>query len=186
MPDVSPSRSTGAPRDLPAAAPAPADGDAFRRTLRHVPSPVVLVTTLAADGPRGATMGSFASVSLAPPLVSFNVQDGSRLYTALERGGAFAVQLLADTQAAVADHFATPGLSGAEQFEPFAHTTGPHSLSLVDGALATLVCLPHAWWPAADHAVVAGRVEQIVPGTDGDPLLWYARGYRSVGPARAR
>ena len=172
-----------APRDLPAARPPLADGDALRLTLRHVPSPVVLVTTLAPDGPRGATMGSFASVSLSPPLVSFNVQRGSRLYSALEPGGPFAVQLLSDAQAPVADHFATPGLTSAEQLAPFAHHAGPHGLALVDGALATLVCRRQAWWPAGDHAVVAGRVEEILPGTDGDPLLWYARGYRSVGAA---
>ena len=186
-----------APLDLPAARdatpaePAPAEprplgGDALRLTLRHVASPVVLVTTLDADGPRGATMGSFASVSLAPPLVSFNVQHGSRLYSALEQGGPFAVQLLSDAQAAVADHFATPNLTSAEQLAPFAHAVGPHGLALVDGALATLVCQPEAWWRAGDHAVVAGRVEQIVPGADGAPLLWYARGYRTVGGPAAR
>lgn len=176
-----------APRDLPASAPAaPIDGQALRHTLRHVASPVVLVTALGADGPRGATMGSFASVSLAPPIVSFNVQRGSRLYSALERGGPFAVQLLSDAQSVVADHFATPNLTSAEQLAPFAHRSGPHGLALVEGALATLVCQPEAWWPAGDHAVVAGRVEQILPGADGDPLLWYARGYRKVGGVAQR
>lgn len=184
MPDAPPP-SADPPRDLPAAAP-PADGEALRLTLRHVASPVVLVTTRGADGPRGATMGSFASVALSPPLVSFNVQHGSRLYSALEQNGPFAVQLLADTQADVADHFATPHLTGAEQLAPFAHREGPHGLSLVDGVLATLVCRPHAWWTAGDHAVVAGRVEQILPGEPGDPLLWYARGYRTVGGAALR
>lgn len=169
-----------APLDLPASAPA-ATGDALRLTLRHVASPVVLVTTLADDGPRGATMGSFASVSLSPPIVSFNVQAGSRLYAALERGGPFAVQLLSDEQAPVADHFATPGLSSAEQLAPFPHAEGPHGLVLVGGALSTLICQPEAWWAAGDHAVVAGRVEQIVPGEAGAPLLWYARAYRRVG-----
>ena len=171
-----------APLDLPASAPL-ASGDALRMTLRHVASPVVLVTTLAEDGPRGATMGSFASVSLSPPLVSFNVQAGSRLYSALERGGPFAVQLLSDAQAPVADHFATPGLSSAEQLAPFPHAPGPHGLVLVGGALSTLVCQPASWWPAGDHAVVAGHVEQILPGESGTPLLWYGRAYRRIGDA---
>lgn len=171
-----------APLDLPASE-TPATGDALRLTLRHVASPVVLVTALAEDGPRGATMGSFASVALSPPIVSFNVQGGSRLYAALEQGGPFAVQLLSDTQAPVADHFATPGLSSAEQLAPFPHAEGPHGLVLVGGALSTLVCQPAGWWMAGDHAVVAGRVEQILPGEAGAPLLWYARAYRSVGDA---
>ena len=173
-----------APLDLPAAeTPTPASGQDLRLTLRHVASPVVLVTTLAEDGPRGATMGSFASVALAPPVVSFNVQAGSRIYSALERRGPFAVQLLADTQADAAAHFATPNLGAAEQLAPFEHRTGPHGLALLDGALATLVCQPLDWWTAGDHAVVAGRVESILPGTDGHPLLWYARGYHRVGDA---
>lgn len=173
-----------APTDLSAAETSSlATGDALRRTLRHVASPVVLVTTVAEDGPRGATMGSFASVALSPPVVSFNVQAGSRIYSALERRGPFAVQLLADTQADVAAHFAAANLTSTEQFAPFAHQPGPHGLALIDGALATLVCRPLDWWTAGDHAVVAGRVETILDGEDGAPLLWYARGYRSVGEA---
>lgn len=49
------------------------DSAQFRAVLGHVPTSVVVVTGLNAQGsPFGITIGSFASVSLDPPLVGFS------------------------------------------------------------------------------------------------------------------
>ena len=60
-----------------------ATGAALRAMLQRVASPVVVVTVTTGDETRGATIGSFASVSLDPPLVSFNVTHGTQLHAAL-------------------------------------------------------------------------------------------------------
>ena len=46
----------------------PAD---FRKVLGHFPTGVMVVTGATDEGPAGMAIGSFASVSLEPPLVMF-------------------------------------------------------------------------------------------------------------------
>ena len=157
----------------------PATGDALRRALRNWPSPVVVVTTEARGEPRGATIGSFASVSLDPPLVSFNVTHGSALHRALAAEAGWAVHLLAADQAELAEHFARPDLDGADQLAPFAHAPG--SPPLLRGALAILVCAPHARFEAGDHTVFVGQVTGLVESAGEEPLIYYRQSYRGVG-----
>ena len=151
-----------------------ATGDALRDVLRAIPSPVVVVTVSQPDGEmRGATIGSFASVSLGPPLVSFNVTHGTRLHDALDAAGAFTVHLLAADQADAASHFARPDLDAADQMAGGA--------ARLDGALGTLACTVAARIPAGDHTVVIGEVAEITPGREAAPLLYYRQSYRGIG-----
>ena len=157
-----------------------ATGAALRRALRHLPSPVVVVTAQTAAGPRGATIGSFASVSLGPPLVSFNVTHGTRLHAALAEADEWAVHLLASGQAAVAERFALPDLDGPDQLAPFPHVAGGGP-PLLRGTLGILLCRPHARVEAGDHTVWIGEVTEIVDGAGRAPLLYYRQSYRAVG-----
>ena len=158
----------------------PASGEALRRSLRDLPSPVVVVTVDGPDGPRGATIGSFTSVSLDPPLVSFNVTHGTGFHGALAAADTWAVHLLAASQADVAERFAVPDLDGAAQLAPFAHARGDGP-PLLAGTLGILVCRPRARFEAGDHTVVIGEVAGIVEGAGRDPLLYYRQSYRGVG-----
>ena len=168
------------PADRAAERPAaiPASGEALRLALRDLPSPVVVVTV---DGDaRGATIGSFASVSLDPPLVSFNVTHGTGFHDAVVGAGAWAVHLLAADQSAVAEHFATPDLSGPAQLAPFGHVTGGGP-PLLRGTLGILLCEPHTRFQAGDHTVFVGRVTGLVEGDGEEPLVYYRQSYRGVG-----
>jgi flavin reductase (DIM6/NTAB) family NADH-FMN oxidoreductase RutF len=53
------------------------DTDEFRRVLGHFPTGVTVVTACDGNGPVGMAIGSFASVSLDPPLVAFFVAKDS-------------------------------------------------------------------------------------------------------------
>ena len=146
-------------------------GDALRAMLRALASPVVVVTVSGPAGTRGATIGSFASVSLDPPLVSFNVTHGTQLHAALDDADAFAVHLLAADQADVATHFARPDLDAEAQ------TAGAD----LGGTLGTILCAVSARITAGDHTVVIGEVTDLVPGRDAAPLLYFQQSYRGVG-----
>ncbi len=146
-------------------------GDALRGMLRALASPVVVVTVSAAGETRGATIGSFASVSLDPPLVSFNVTHGTQLHVALDASDAFSVHLLAADQADVATHFARPDLDAEAQMA----TSG------LAETLGTIVCTVEARITAGDHTVVIGAVTDLMPGRGAAPLLYYQQSYRGVG-----
>jgi flavin reductase (DIM6/NTAB) family NADH-FMN oxidoreductase RutF len=156
-------------------------GDALRAILRAVASPVVVVTVDVDGGTRGATIGSFASVSLSPPLVSFNVTHGTNLHDALDAAEAFTVHLLAADQAALASHFARPDLDAAGQMAGVASENLPDGPLRLAGTLGTLACTVAARVAAGDHTVVIGEVTELVSGRDAAPLLYYRQSYRGIG-----
>lgn len=158
-----------------------ATGEDLRAALRGMASPVVVVTVVAPDGPRGATIGSFTSVSLAPPLVSFNVSHGTRLHDALSADCAVAIHLLHAGQAGMASHFATPDLDGDAQLAPFAHTRRDGAPPLLHGTLGVLHGCVVQRLDVGDHSLVVARIDHIDGGTDGEPLLYYRQSYRGVG-----
>lgn len=175
--------STPAPADQAAERPeaVAATGEALRSVLREVASPVVVVTTQTPDGPHGATIGSFTSVSLDPPLVSFNVTHGTRLHDALAVADAWAVHLLSADQAELAEHFAVPDLSGPAQLAPFPHVAPEDGPPLLRHTLGVLRCRPHVQFEAGDHTVFVGEVQDLIAGAGRRPLLYYRQSYRGVG-----
>ena len=159
-----------------------ATGEALRETLRLVASPVVVVTVQTGDGPRGATIGSFASVSLDPPLVSFNVTHDTRLHDALGATDELAIHLLTADQADVATQFALPDLSGPDQLAPFPHTRPEDGPPLLGDVQATLLASVTARIDAGDHTLVVAAVREIRAGREAAPLLYFDRSYRGIGP----
>lgn len=158
-----------------------ATGAGLRAALRAVASPVVVVTAASVDGPRGATIGSFTSVALDPPLVSFYVTQGTRFHDALRASERVAVHLLEAGQARLAARFAVPDLDSTDQFDGVAHHVAPGEPPLLAGTLGVLHGTVARRVPLADHTLVLVRVERIVPGVAGEPLLYYQQSYRGVG-----
>ena len=174
-----------APTDrLPDAEPgALASGDAdlggqMRGLLRRMASPVTVVTCWADGKPRGATIGSFASLSLNPPLISFNVQRQGRFHADITKASRFAVHALAAGQADLADLFAESGDKSPELFAGgLSNATAP----LLEGTQGVLLCRPYALHRTGDHTLVIGQVTDVLPGADAAPLLYQSRHYRTVG-----
>jgi flavin reductase (DIM6/NTAB) family NADH-FMN oxidoreductase RutF len=156
-------------------------GDDLRQIMRRVPSAVTVVTAAVGDEARGITIGSFTSVSLNPPLISFNVWKQARMHDLLVRADSFIVHVLRADQARLSTLFADPDLDGDEQFRRAGTEIVGGSAPVIEGALATIYCRQHARYEAGDHTIVVGEVTGVRPGT-GEPLLYYDRGYRAVGP----
>jgi len=162
------------------------DGERLREVMRRMASPVTVVTTAADGERRAATIGSFTSVSLHPPLVSFNVTRGTGFHGVLRRATHFAVHLLRDDQVAEAEHFAQPDLSEVALFDGVALRQGrmPGGVPVLRDALGVLLCRVWETVPAGDHDLFLGEVLHL-DGAPLDPahspLLYYARSYHAVG-----
>jgi flavin reductase (DIM6/NTAB) family NADH-FMN oxidoreductase RutF len=159
------------------------DGAALRQVMRRVPSPVVVVTAPTEGGAaRGITIGSFASLSLHPPLVCFNVTQTAAMHDPLLGAGRFAVHVLGEAQAHLAEHFALPSLTGAEQLAAVEHTHDAHGTPVLADVAAVLHCTLHTTFAAGDHTVVVGRVAAVdAPPNERGAVLYYQRAYRRVG-----
>lgn len=160
--------------------PPSASSDAFRRIMRRVPSPVTIVTCSAEGDRYGMTAGSFTSVSLEPPLVSFNVTRGSGMYGVIGRAERCAIHLLREEQVDLAHRFARSDLSGEEQFEGIAHGEA-RGVPLIPDTLGILETTIEAEHEAGDTALFIARVERIRDLDPGGPLLYFSSSYRRVG-----
>lgn len=161
--------------------PEPVEGDVFRSTMRRVPSPVVVVTARGDEEVRGITIGSFTSVALDPPLVSFNVGRASQMYEVMETCSRFAVHVLSEEQVHLAKRFAVPGLTGEEQFEAVSHVRNEGGPPLLDDVTARLLCAPHDSIGAGDHTLYVGLVVDVEQPPDHGAVLYYQSTYRGVG-----
>ncbi len=157
------------------------DPSTFRATMRRVPSPVVVITAQGPEEARGITIGSFASVALDPPLVSFNVDREARMFDVMEACQRFAVHVLGEDQAHLAKQFAVPDLTGPEQFEAVPHTRDPDGTPILEGGSAVLRCRPHNSIPAGDHELYVGLVEDAEQRPDRGAVLYHKGSYRGVG-----
>ncbi|MGW0019146.1 flavin reductase family protein [Rhodococcus sp. NPDC003382] len=128
----------------------------YRSALRRHPAGVTVVTLDAGNGPVGFTATSFSSLSLNPPLVSFNITRTSSSIDAVHAADSLVVHLLGEDQQHLAQRFAR---SAEERFadrslwgrldtgEPVLHDT-PVRLRL----------LVHQLIPAGDSTLVVGLV----------------------------
>ena len=157
------------------------DGALLRTVMRRVASPVTVVTARAGDERRGITIGSFTSVSLDPPLISFNVERIAQMHPVLLAAERFNVHVLTNEQAHLSNHFALPDLSGETQFAGLDVRPDAHGTPLLPEALAVLACTPYGFYEAGDHTIVVGEVEAVAMVEDEVPLLYFDRRYVSVG-----
>ncbi len=201
MPPVpAPTASAGLPAPLGqrGAPPGHAEGvtnEEFRAAMSRLAAGVVLVTAqeppLDPDDPEapsgedaGMTATAFMSVSLDPPLALVSLRAGSRMDDLLAEQPLWAVSVLTDSQHTVAGRFAMKGrVSDRLLFRDLPHTRGEVSgAPLLTDSLATLELRTEQRVAAGDHTLVIGRVLTArLPGTHGEPLMYYRGRYRRLG-----
>ena len=156
-------------------------GQGLREVMRHVPSPVTIVTFIGPDGAKGITIGSFTSVSLDPPLISFNVMHESSMHDVLANTDSYAVQILSEEQGALSEKFAIPNQTSQQQFDGVMYSFEGDEIPVLDNVLAVLRCRPFKVVSAGDHSLFIGEVIEINSKSLGKPLLYYKQSYRKVG-----
>lgn len=151
----------------------------YRAALRRHPAGVTIVTLDSARGPVGFTATSFASLSLEPPLVSFNITCTSSSIDALQGAESVVIHLLGAHQLELAQRFSrsadqrftdeslwSPLVSG----EPVLHGTP----TWIHGAVQQLI-------PAGDSVLVIVSVIRVHWDEDNgrprSPLLYHKGEY---------
>lgn len=152
--------------------------DAFGRFATGI----VIVTTQWGGERIGATVSSFNSVSLSPPLVSFCIARSAHAIDVWENTPSFGISVLARDQAELSTRFAR-SLSdkwAGVATRPAARVPAP----LIDGALMWLECQAYARYDGGDHVILLGRVVAATVNNHvaQEPLLFYGAAYRHLAP----
>ncbi|MEU0561049.1 flavin reductase family protein [Dactylosporangium sp. NPDC006015] len=148
----------------------------FKAAFRGYPTGVAVIAAAGPDGPVGLTASSVASVSLAPPALSFSVMDSpsARLIVA---AGSFVVHLLGAAHEDLARQFAQPGGRRFTADQPW--TTLPTGEPLLHGVPAALRCTALHRLPVGSSTVVVAEVADAWIGPADAPLTYREREFHT-------
>jgi len=148
----------------------------FRTCLGRFATGVTVVTCQGARGPCGITANSFSSVSLEPPLILWNIAKVSNSLRAFLDAEHFAVNVLAEDQQSVSQHFAQ---SDHTRFNSVEYAVSKRGVPLLPGTAACFECRTHQVHECGDHYIIIGEVHDFRFG-DARPLLFYGGAYRGI------
>ena len=160
--------------------------------MRNVPYPIVILTAAHYDAklgkavPLGTVLSSFNTVTLDPPIVSFNIRNPSRTLDAIRAdGGRFMVHFMEPTaqSAAVADKFTRGNthkaykerLEGGNVYMKPDPDVQPAMISN-NIVIGRLDCRLLQEITVADHFIVVAEVSDVALGKSFDTALAYVKG----------
>lgn len=154
------------------------DARAFRDTLGRYPTGVSIITTTDGQGGwSGATIGSFSSLSLTPPLVLFCLDKSALCHPAFMAAKVYAVNVLAEDQTELSNIFAS---RNERPWSDLNTRVGKSGAPLLDDCVAWIECEMEAIHPGGDHDIFVGRVMALEAAPAGRPLLYFGGGYRRL------
>ena len=150
------------------------DRTRFRTVLGNYPTGVSVVPAIDSGGkPAGMVVGTFTSVSLAPPLVAFLADHGSTSFPRIRTAAAFCVNVLAVGQEDLCRTFA---ISGGDKFAGVDWSPAPSGAPRLEGVTAWIDCTFHGVIDAGDHHLVMGRVQDLDSAGHHVPLVFFQGG----------
>ncbi len=152
------------------------DPDAFRRGMGRLAASVCIITTAREDGLRwGATATAVCSVSADPPTLLCCLNRRSNTHDAIRDSGRLAVNVVASSDWALADRFAS-SLDPQEKFLEGLWTPGETGAPLLRSAVVSFDCLVVNAVDVGTHGIFFGDVVGIEHQHDHVRSLLYAGG----------
>lgn len=151
------------------------DSRHFRKVLGNFPTGVVAITSReASDEPIAMIVGSFTSVSLKPPLVSFLADISSYTQARIRAAGRFCANVLASDQEKLCRQMAK---SGGKKFDGIRWTESPSGNPVLEGVIAWIDCRVSSVIELGDHYLIVGHVEELHVMSDKTPLVFLRGGF---------
>jgi flavin reductase (DIM6/NTAB) family NADH-FMN oxidoreductase RutF len=148
----------------------------FRDALGQFATGVCVITAEVDGILLGATVSSFNSVSLAPPLILFSLARSAQTLPLWLKATHFGVTILAESQTDLSNRFAR---GGADKWTGLAPLRGKSGVPLLRGGLVTFECKTYATYGGGDHEIILGEVLEFSL-TASTPLLFHAGRYRRL------
>jgi flavin reductase (DIM6/NTAB) family NADH-FMN oxidoreductase RutF len=158
---------------------------AMRAARRRWASGVAVLTTFEEVGSerrlRGATISSFAVVSLDPPLVLACLERETASARMVSASGVFAVSILDLRHESLADRFAGYGPMPDANFTGISYDIAATGAPVLTDVPAWFDCRVQATHDGGDHLIVVGAVIAVGLGDEtDDPLVSYEGAYRRI------
>lgn len=145
-----------------------ADLRAFRSCLGQFGTGVTVMTTQSEVRPVGMTAGSFSSLSLDPPLILWSIDRSSRSAPIFQSAQAFCVNILAEDQITLSQHFAS---KIDDKFDGIDWFKAKNDCPTFPGIVGLLECRREIEYDGGDHIIIVGHVDRFIRFS-GRPLLF--------------
>jgi len=150
----------------------------FRDALGYFATGVTIVTAQVAEEKLSATISSFNSVSLNPPLVLFSLARSSFGLGKWKSASALAISILDEEQISISNRFAR---SGAEKWSGLDIRQAGNGAPLPPGAIVHFECRPYARYDGGDHEIFVCEVSRfLIHHPRRQPLVFYSGKYRHL------
>ena len=149
----------------------------LRRVFGAFPTGVTAIASLVDGVPVGMAVGSFASVSLDPPLASVCVATTSETWPLLRGTPRLGVSVLSHRQEAASRRLASRGI---DRFAGLSWHPTEDGAVLLEHATAWFDCSVEREVPAGDHQIVLLRVHRLGTDPRTPPLVFHGSRYRRL------
>lgn len=150
----------------------------LRDALGYFATGVAIITTQVGVEMLGATVSSFNSVSLKPPLVLFSLMRASFAIEKWKAASKFAISILDEEQISISNRFARAGVN---KWSGLDIRRAENGAPLPPGAIVHFECRPYAIYDGGDHDIFICEVTTYrIHHAKRQPLLFYSGRYRSL------
>lgn len=157
------------------------DPQRMRAIMGNFCSGITIITANTEAGLVGFTCQSFSSLSLEPPLITFNPARSSTSWPKIREAASFCVNILDSEQEQLSRTFARPG---TDKFANVAYRNSAMGNPILADALAWVDCTLYAEYDGGDHTIVVGEVEEMHAREAANPLVFFRGGYVSLEKAK--
>lgn len=165
---------TGSDNAFPRSAlPGPCDPATFRKVLGNVPTSVSIVTGEDGEGHFGIVIGSFASISLQPPLVGFFIDNRSRTLARVLDSERLCINVLSAQQARFCREFS---VNSADRFTCGSWLHAEGDAPQLDQALAWIAGRRERATVIGDHHLIVLEPDLLAENpscTASEPLIFF-------------
>lgn len=132
--------------------------EGLKNIMKGLPVPLAIITAKKGSVKRGITVSSFTTLSMHPPLITFNIECGSQFCQFFEAIENFAVHFPSREQIELCMRFATSGLTSREQFLNIKNYENEYGVPVLKEISSKIYCNVKERIRVADHYILVGKV----------------------------
>jgi 3-hydroxy-9,10-secoandrosta-1,3,5(10)-triene-9,17-dione monooxygenase reductase component len=156
------------------------DPKELRNAFGSFATGVTIISYTSASGQHsGMTVNSFASVSLDPPLLSWNLQKNSDCYDDVMGLEHYAVNVLSSEQSDISNSLARKNMHELNSLDGSGLWEMGEYCPIIKNSLACFECRTWKHCEGGDHIILLGEV-LCYERNEGAPLLFFAGNYAAL------
>lgn len=153
----------------------------YRNAMSLLTTAVNVITTAGVSGMHGFTASAVCSVTDTPPTLLVCMNQSSRSHSHFVENKMLSVNVLGAQHEQISNAFASSKLNSEERFKLGAWSTLETGSPILEDALVSFDCEIEQIQAVGTHSIFMCRVVAIKQNQPSESLVYFNRGYHTVG-----